>query len=392
MKLFLYLTLGYSDIRIPTEAVKELLNVSNRLGVPLLGLRTDNGVAVVRVYLRHEKTLLLHLQRICIEAEVLRRRGLPAVWQRYRHRTGMLVGSVMFFLVLYIAPLFIWEINISGLETLNREYVIQLLEQEGVYVGVFSPSIDRRAVYANILQSAKDISWLSVNIQGSSANVEIIEREYASTSTNMADAANMVAAKDGVIIDAEVKNGKLVVQKGDVVQKGALLVSGIYDTKKMGTRYVYADAAVYATVCDEYSIEIPLQNTKRVYNRETVQKMSLKMFGKSINIFKKNPIFDENYDTIQREDNLPLLGFDKLPFSIETVCSLPYEDIPVLLSEKEALERAKQKLFEQLSTEADYVETLALEESYTVENTVLIYRCSVEAIENIAAVSEFSLD
>lgn len=392
MKLLLYLTLGYVDIRIPAETLKNLLNLSNRAGVPLLGLYTEKDTAVIRVYMRDEKKLLTQLQNCAIHYEVLRRRGLPAVWKRYRHRVGILVGLGMFFLVLNIAPLFVWEINITGLDTLSREYVLELLEKEGIHIGTFSPGIDRRAVYTNILRSAEDISWLSVNIRGSSANVEIIEREYAPATKTTADAANIIAVKDGVITDAEVKCGRLEVAKGEVVQKGALLVSGIYDTKKMGTRYVYADAAVYATVCDEYCIEIPLENSKRVYGDESVQEMSLKMFGKSINIFKNYSTFEENYDTILREDNFPLIGLDKLPFSIETVCALPYEDAPILLTEEEALARAKQELWRRLSEEANYVETLSLEESYTVENAVLIYRCSVEAIENIAAVSEFTLD
>ena len=392
MKLFLYLALGYTDIRMAQEAVKEFLNLANRCGCPLLNMRMQENTAVVRVYMRDEKKILSCLQSCGIKAEVLRRRGLPALWNRYCHRIGILGGCILFFLVLNIAPLFVWEINVTGLEKLSREYVMELLEQEGVYIGAFSPSIDRRAVYTNILRASEDISWLSVNIRGSSANVEIVEREYTPVTKRMADAANIIADKDGVIVDAEVKNGRLSVQKGEVVQKGALLVSGVYDTKKMGTRYVYADAAVYAVVSDEYCIQIPLENTKRVYGEETVQQMSLKMFGKNINIFKNYSIFEENYDTIQREDNLPLVGFDKLPFSIETICALPYTDVPVLLTEQAALERAKQELWRRLDEEAEYLETLAFEESYTVENAVLIYRCSVEAIENIAAVSEFSLN
>ncbi len=392
MKLFLYLTLGYTDVRIPFASLKELLNLANRAGVPILRLHTDTDTATARIYMRNEKVLVDRLSEHGIKAEILRRRGLPAIWKRYRHRTGILAGLLLLFLTLNIAPMFIWEINITGLDTLSREYVLRLLENEGVYVGAFAPSIDRRSVYMNILRSTDDISWLSVNVRGSSANVEIVERDCTQATRSTADAANIVATKDGVITDAAVKCGRLAVQKGEVVQKGTLLVSGIYDTAKMGTRYVYADAAVYAVVCDEYRIEIPLENTKREYHDEITLEMSLKMFGKSINIFKKHPTFAENYDTIQREDTLPLWGPEKLPFSIETICALPYEDVSVLLTEEEALARAKRELWRRLSEEANYSETLALEESYTVENAVLIYHCSVEAIENIAAVSEFSLD
>ena len=110
------------------------------------------------------------------------------------------------------------------------------------------------------------------------------------------------------------------------------------------------------------------------------------------NIFKNYSILEENYDTIQREDSLPIPRLDKLPLSLETVCALPYENVSVLLTADEALEQAKRELMHRIRTEAEYVETLAFEEFYTVENAVLVYHCSVEAIENIAVVSEFSLD
>ncbi len=392
MKLLLYLTLGYSEIRISKEAIKDLLNLSNYKQFVLLGIHTQDGMAIVRVYMRDEKTVLFHLQSRGIHAEVLRRRGIPALWKRYRHRVGLLFGLLLFFASLYVAPLFVWEINISGLDRLSREYVTEILRQEGVHIGAFSPTIDRRAVYANILRTAEDISWLSVNIQGSSANVEIVERAFAPVTKPFADGANIVAKKSGVITDAKVINGRLIAQKGSVVQKGELLVSGVYDTTKMGTRYVYADAAVYAVVTDEYRIEIPLRNTQRDYQEEIVQEMSIKLFGKSINIFKNYSILEENYDTIQREDSLPIPRLDKLPLSLETVCALPYENVSVLLTADEALEQAKRELMHRIQTEAEYVETLAFEEFYTVENAVLVYHCSVEAIENIAVVSEFSLD
>lgn len=392
MKFLLYWTLGFSDIRIPAECVKELLNFSNRVRVPLLRLQFLEDMAVVRVYTRDETALLAWLNGSCIRAEILRRCGIPAVWKRYRHRAGLLLGMSLFFFALYIAPLFIWEINITGLDRLSLEYVTGLLQNEGVYVGAFSPAIDRRAVYTNILQSAEDISWLSVNLQGSSANVEIVERAYVPVTEPLADGANIVAKKDGVVMDIQVVNGRSTVQKGEVVQKGSIIVSGIYDTAKMGTRYVHADAAVYAVVCDEYVTEIPMHNTRRVYGEETVLEMSLKMFGKSINIFKNYFILEENYDTIKREDDLPVFRFDKLPISLETVCALPFEDAEVLLTEQEALSLAKRELFRKIHEEADYSDILALEESYTVEDAVLIYRCEVEAIENIAAVSEFNMD
>ena len=72
--------------------------------------------------------------RICV------RHGMPILWRRYRHRVGMWAGLLLFFAAIYTAPLFVWEINVEGLDRLSREYVCELLADEGVRIGAFSPA------------------------------------------------------------------------------------------------------------------------------------------------------------------------------------------------------------------------------------------------------------
>lgn len=391
MKFLLYLTLGYTEIEICASAVKDLLNFANKNGITLLTLSIQGEIALFRVYTHAENRVLEYFQQCGICAKVNKRKGVPVLWKTYRYRAGLLTGMVLFILLLQIAPLFLWQINITGLDRLNSEYVMDLLRDAGVRVGAFSPSIDRDEVYANVLYASDDISWISVNIRGSSANVEIVERKLTPTAEVMADGANIVAAKDGQVIDAKITRGRRIAENGTVVQAGALLVSGVYDTVKMGTRFVYADAVVLAKVNDVYAIEIPLSNTKREYGEEQTLEMSLKMFGKSINIFKNYSQETENYDTINRKNPLPIADLDKLPLFLETVVALPFSEVPVTLTESEALERAERALQMQI-VEADYSDLLFMEETYTVENDVLYYNCRVEAIQNIAAVSEFSID
>lgn len=386
MKVFLYLTLGYTVIKVDSKCIKELLNFANTTGIHIISLSAKESYVLVKIYTRDEKKF----SSVCFEYGIVSRRGIPELIRKYNYRVGVIVGMILFFAVLYISPLFVWEINVSGIDKLSREYVCGLLEEEGVYIGAFSPSVDRRAVYMNILGKTEDISWLSVNFQGSSANVEIVERDYTPVAENLADGANIIAAKDGQITDADIIRGRAVVEKGEIVKKGQLLVSGIFDTVKMGTRYVFSEAEIYAAVNDEYVVEIPLANTKRVYREEKVLERTLKMFGKSINIFKNYSIYDENYDTITRDNNIYIFGFNELPFTIETAVALPYSDEPVFFTESEALAMAKREFYRRIDEEADYTEIIGFEESYTVDNEVLIYRCSVEAVENIAAVSEFS--
>lgn len=391
MKWLLYYVLGYSEVSVSYEHLKEILNFFNREEIPLLAIKTKEELASIRIYSKHEEKLITHFAHSCVELCLLRRVGIPQLIKKYRHRIGLISGLILLFAAMYISPMFIWQINITGLESLNYVDVIKLLNDAGVRVGAFSPTLDRSKIYSKILLESDEISWISVNMQGSSANVEIVERDAGYASKIRADGANIVAAKDGQILDANIIKGRRIAQNGEVVNKGALLVSGVYDSVKMGTRFVYADAEVLAKVTDEFNTEIPLQNTEKIYNEEIILEVYIKLFGKSINILKNYSKSTLNYDTIIREDVFPIAGLDKLPIVIKTVCALPYEDVPIVLSVEEALERAKRETHLMI-TAADYSELISTEESYALENDVLHYVCRVEAVQNIASVNEFNID
>ena len=390
MKFLLYLLLGYSVLEADAVDFRALLNFCNQSGVRLRRIREGETSARVWVLLADEAKLMDFAARRGCNLRVCVRHGVPILWRRYRHRVGMWAGLLLFFAAIYTAPLFVWEINVEGIDRLSREYVCGLLADEGVRIGAFSPAIDRSRVYLNVLRRAADISWLSVNLRGSTANVEIVERDAPPAVKAQADGANLVAARGGQIIGADIVRGALAVKSGDIVKGGALLVSGVIDSPTVGTRYLYAEGCVLAAVYDDYEIEMPLTRAVRAYTGEKTLEMSLSVFGKSINIFKNYSISDENYDTIYRESNLPFPGLCRLPLALHTTVALPYTETPVPLTEAEALARARAELKARIA-EKNYADILSREESYTVTDGVLLYRCSVEAIENIAAVAEFNV-
>lgn len=391
MKFLLYLLLGYSVLETDTADFRALLNFCNRSGIRLRRIREGETAVLVWVLAADERKLQDFFARRSVKCRVCARHGLPILWRRYRHRVGLLLGLLVFTAAVYTAPLFVWEVNVDGLDRLSREYVCELLAEEGVRVGAFSPGIDRSRVYINVLRRAPDISWLSVNLRGSTANVEIIERDAPPASRARADGANLIAARGGQIIGADVVRGALAVQNGEIVKPGALLVSGVIDSQTVGTRYLYAEGCVYAAVYDDYTVEIPLTRAVRRYDGEKTLEMSLSVFGKSINIFKNYSIPDDNYDTIYRESSLPYPGLCRLPLALLTTVALPYTETPQPLSETAALERARAELLRQIAEKKTYAGILSREEAYAVSDGVLVYRCSVGAIENIAAVAEFDI-
>lgn len=174
MKFLLYLCFGYVRLVLPADRLKDVLNFANSRGVRLLKIRSDDCAAKIYFSLRDEKQFLDFFHDAQIEYDIDGRVGVPVLWRRYRHRVGMMAGLILFFAAIYISPLFIWEINITGLDRLSREDVCELLERQGVKIGVFAPSIDRGKVYAGILRASTDISWLSVNIRGAARMLKLL--------------------------------------------------------------------------------------------------------------------------------------------------------------------------------------------------------------------------
>ena len=255
------LLLGYSVWEIDTGDLRALLNFCNRSGIRLRRIREGETTVRIWVLLADEAKLMDFAARRGCDLRICVRHGMPILWRRYRHRVGMWAGLLLFFAAIYTAPLFVWEYaTVEGLDRLEPgiRSARSCLPHEGVRIGAFSPAIDRSRVDLNAPRRAADISWLSVNLRGSTANVEIVERDAPPAAKAQADGANLVAARGGQIVGADVVRGALAVKSGDIVKEGALLVSGVIDSPTVGTRYLYAEGSVLAAVYDNYEIEIPL--------------------------------------------------------------------------------------------------------------------------------------
>ncbi len=389
MRWILYYICGYTVLRIPLEVRKHALNILGCCDVLLLRETGSGETRDLCIFTSDAKRAISALEKAGISPIACTHCGFPSIFMRYRHRIGLFVGGASFFLLLLLAPRFIWEIRIVGANRLSQAEVADILADCGVSVGAYIPHIDRDGVYAAILQENEDISWLSVNFRGSIATVEIVERDLAATIEKISVGANIVAAKDGRITDMQVSCGNRVAAVGEIVKAGDLLVSGVYDTGRFGTRFVRASAAVLAEVTDTYTVVFPLLQEKTVYQEEKILETDLIFFKNAINIFKKYNKTNLEYDIITRKEPLPLPASDRLPFSLVHTVALPYQTVTHQLSQEAALTLAREETERQIANTA-YTDLLSSEETYSVEDNELIYTRRVYAVRDIAKSSPFT--
>lgn len=385
-----YWLLGYVDIYVKSKDAVMLLNLCMYYSIPYSRFSYDDGGISIRLRLSHFKKIQNECNLRNIELWEKGRGGIPVFVYNNRKRSGFVIGGVLAILMMVIFDSFIWDINISGNTTLTSSEIIEELSSYGVSVGANKNKIHTQSIENRILIESEDISFISINIQGNIANVEIREREKENEKEPK-KYANITARKSGVIERAQIYRGNLVVSAGQYVEAGDLLVSGIYDSKIQGFRFTRASGSVYARTVEEILIEIPLEYEEKRYTGEVNYEKSLNFFGFSVKISKNYGNDMVFYDTINNVEDYILWDGVRLPFDSNKISLHEYEYIKCTRSIDEARELGYFKLSEKIQ-ELEKAEILKKSvDTYALENKLILV-CTLVCIEDISSVTEFDVD
>lgn len=243
-------------------------------------------------------------------------KGLPALIRRYRKRPGIPLGILIFCVILGMSTQFIWRIEVKGCETIDEKEVRELLGELGVSVGAYIPPLDCHKICNRYLYESDDVAWITVNMAGTTAYVELLERkspEKTEESVHNDAVCNITAAKSGVVQRLEVYSGMAVVKPGDYVEKGQLLISGVVETRYAGYRVTGASGRVIAQTSDILEYTQPREVKIKSATGEIIRETQYEVFGKILNLTLKQWTLPEKYDIITKEEQVTLFGAVRLP-------------------------------------------------------------------------------
>ena len=288
------------------------------------------------------------LEKICLSNEIplisAKDRGVPHLFYKYRHRYGLFFGLVLSILLMFLSSTVIWDIRIDGENRLSEGEIIAALNECGLSVGSPIKKLDVDVIQNRMIIYSDDISWISINLSGTVAHVEIRESEPTPPEKVKYAAANLVAEVDGEVCGFEDVRGEIVVKLGDLVRCGELLVSGIRESKTQGFSYTAAEGKVFAKTESSYSVEIPLKYEKKVYEECKYIEKYLVFFNKDIKIYSNNSKMDTSCDIIDTVEYANPFSLGELPFGIRSVRYISYSYEPHIRSTEEAIDLAFYKL------------------------------------------------
>ncbi len=327
---------------------------------------------------------------LCLEAdglpipETVCAHGFPHLFRLYRRRAGLLLGFLIAVALTAFSSQFVWGVKVIGNQSIPAELIRHRLEMYGCAPGSFIPDLDVSAVANNYLIAEDDLVWMSINLYGTVAYVEVKEKGSVADRQDDIRLSNIVADCDGQVMWFSVKDGKGLVNVYDIVEKGQLLVSGIEETTDGTFRLRRADAQVYAKVHKSFHIEIPLLREQKLFTGNTVRHSFVKFFGKTVNLFGNSGMIPEKYDKIEDERILAQFGELPVPVSIVTDIYNEYETVSVSLTEEEARRIGAVQLEDLMTKELADAEILEREVKTDLQENALVIDCRVWCIMDIA--------
>ena len=279
-------------------------------------------------------------------------RGGALLARRLRRRIALLTAAVVCFALLAAGSLFVWEIDISGCESVTEGEVRRALASAGVAEGSFWPAWDADAVKNHLLLEIPELAWAGVSVSGSRAEVRVRERIERPELASDGAPGSITAASSGIIERMEVYEGAPAVSVGDAVAAGETLVSGEMASAVGDTRYVRARAAVTARTYVELTACAPLKY-ERLREADTHSRWSLIIGSKRVNFFRGSSQTPPGCGKIIEEYPLAWEGVFRLPVTLVRETVIEYsaqeaEEDPGLLEQRlaEALQSRLERRLE----------------------------------------------
>ena len=316
LKIIINYVLGFVNITVEGFFVERFINNCINNKIFLWGIKKKNSTLMTcNVNIRDFKKIRNIARKTKCKVNINSKKGLPVVLHRSRKRKLLLLLLIPIILLILISSTYIWNIEIIGLENISKEVLISQLAEEGVEIGKRKSNIDSKKVINNIRLKRDDISWLSIDMKGTNIIINIVEAEKKPEIINKEEYCNIVANQRGIITKVTADTGTALVKKGDIVEKGDILIGGYMEGKYTDTRYVHAKGTIEARIW--YTKKVKSSVTREISEETGIQKnvywVNINNF--KINLYKTLPNF-KNYDTINETNKIKLFKNFYLPIEI----------------------------------------------------------------------------
>ncbi len=225
--------------------------------------------------------------------KIIQKYGLKFRLINSKIRAGICVGILLILMLNLFFSNFIWQIEVTGIEQISQDEVINVCKEFGLVEGLFKKNIDTYDLSHKIALKLDKIAWLSLNIEGSKLTVNISENKDSAKEDSVP--TSIIAIRDGTIHSIVEKRGTQNVEIGQTVRKGEVLISCVESVGNY-VRYVSASGDVIADTHHTFYIEVDKKYKYKIKNYIFESKKAFEFFGLRIPLYLTGTDeFDESF-------------------------------------------------------------------------------------------------
>ena len=381
---------GYVIISVEGLTLERLLNLAASNNIYLWDVKRHSNIMIeMKTTLLGFKELKSIVKKVGCKIEIGEKKGLPFLFEKLRKRKMLAIGFVLFCIIVFLLTSTILRIEIIGNKQTPKEEIILFLGSKDIKIGKNKYKIDKDEVKRKLLNEFDYFSFVSLKTKGTVLTIEIKEQDLSPEKIDRSIPCNVVAKQKGLIVKIITKNGKDLVKKGDVVEEGQLLITGIIDNEfNDDIMLVHAEAEIlaltrYSSVIESYIVKREEKLTGKTYKQK-----GLKINNKGLK-FLKGEIPFENYKEEIVEKSI--LNFEKysIDFPIKIV-NYEYKEFEVKevrqnldFLKKEAQVNAIKEINKILTSTGEIQSKNVI---HQINDNILITKVVVEVIEDIGKV------
>lgn len=307
---------GMLDIELTSAEPEAALSAINGLGIEISRVQKVNELTYHIRILRRDYP---RLDRLCTaRGETLRirkRRGIFWVGRSLTARPVLLLGLCFLLLLVLYLPTRVFFIRVEGNHSVPSRKIVEAAEESGICFGASRREVRSEKMKNALLAAVPELQWAGVNTAGCVAVISVRERTDVQQEPQTQAVTSIIADRDGYILSATATHGNLLVQPGQTVTAGQVLISGYTDcgiciqaTRSEGEIQAQTNRELDAVTPSGWAARGPVGDVKRKY--------SLLFRKKRINLWKDSGISDTSCGRMYEEYDITLPGGFRLPIAL----------------------------------------------------------------------------
>lgn len=249
---------------IRTAMAERLISRAAEEGVRFERLsRPDARTLDAWVNAADEKRLRALLDGFSIEYRAAEAAGLVRFARFLRKRAALLPSVAAALILVFALSARIWVVDVQNAR--DADAVLLALSDMGVRPGVSKKSLDFEALSRRLEARLPEYAFFGVKASGVYLMVDARAADKAPEVYARADARDLTASDDGVVLRVDAAAGRALVRPGDTVRRGDVLIAGEERVSASGeTERVRAQGSVIARLWTEGFAVIPLTREERL--------------------------------------------------------------------------------------------------------------------------------